>query len=60
MKRSPGRFFAANNIKMILAQILLNYDIQPFPSRPPNISLGDISVVPVKAKMMIRRRNVKA
>ncbi|KAJ7755767.1 cytochrome P450 [Mycena olivaceomarginata] len=56
----PGRFFAANNIKMILAQILLNYDIQPFPSRPPNISLGDISVVPVKAKMMIRRRNVKA
>ncbi|KAF8202595.1 cytochrome P450 [Mycena galopus ATCC 62051] len=56
----PGRFFAANNIKMILAQILLNYEIQPFPSRPPNISLGDISVVPVKAKMMIRRRNVKA
>ncbi|KAJ7042980.1 cytochrome P450 [Mycena alexandri] len=56
----PGRFFAANNIKMILAQILLNYDIQPFPSRPPNISLGDISVVPVKATMMIRRRNVKA
>ncbi|KAJ7859036.1 cytochrome P450 [Mycena olivaceomarginata] len=55
----PGRFFAANNIKMILAQILLNYDIQPFPSRPPNISLGDISVVPVEAKMMIRRRNVK-
>ncbi|KAJ6454267.1 cytochrome P450 [Mycena vitilis] len=55
----PGRFFAANNIKMILAQILLNYDIQPFPSRPPNISLGDISVVPVRAKMMIRRRNVK-
>ncbi|KAJ7730246.1 cytochrome P450 [Mycena maculata] len=55
----PGRFFAANNIKMILAQILLNYDIQAFPSRPPNISLGDISVVPVKAKMMIRRRGVK-
>ncbi|KAJ7454982.1 cytochrome P450 [Mycena galericulata] len=56
----PGRFFAANNIKMILAQLILNYDIQPYSSRPPNISLGDISVVPVKAKMMIRRRNVKA
>ncbi|KAJ6578775.1 cytochrome P450, partial [Mycena vulgaris] len=56
----PGRFFAANNIKMILAQMLLNYDIKQFPSRPPNISLGDISVVPVKAKMMIRRRIVKA
>ncbi|KIJ53880.1 hypothetical protein M422DRAFT_138634, partial [Sphaerobolus stellatus SS14] len=52
----PGRFFAANNINMILAQIPLNCEIQPFQSRPPNISIGDISVVPVKARMMIRRR----
>ncbi|KAF7297355.1 hypothetical protein MIND_00969000 [Mycena indigotica] len=55
----PGRFFAANNIKLILAHILLHYEIQPFAKREPNISLGDISVVPVHAKMMIRRR-VKA
>ncbi|KAF7321139.1 hypothetical protein HMN09_00202000 [Mycena chlorophos] len=55
----PGRFFAANNIKLILAHILLDYEIQPFDHREPNISLGDISVVPVHAKMMIRRR-VKA
>ena len=53
------RFFATNNIKLILAHLLLNYDVQPFPARPPNISLGDISVVPVKATMRIRRR-VKA
>lgn len=57
---SPGRFFAANNIKIILAHLLLNYDVQPFQSRPPNISLGDISVVPVKATMMVRRREIKA
>jgi cytochrome P450 len=25
----PGRFFAANEIKLILARILLNYDIRP-------------------------------
>ncbi|KAE9389808.1 cytochrome P450 [Gymnopus androsaceus JB14] len=56
----PGRFFAANNIKMILAHLLLNYDVQPFDSRPPNISIGDISVVPVKATMMVRRREIKA
>ncbi|KAF5366267.1 hypothetical protein D9758_005804 [Tetrapyrgos nigripes] len=56
----PGRFFAANNIKLILAHLLLNYEIQPFETRPPNMSIGDISVVPVKATMMIRKREVKA
>ncbi|CAK5271120.1 unnamed protein product [Mycena citricolor] len=56
----PGRFFAANNIKLILAHILLHYEIEPFAARPPNMSIGDISVVPVKATMRIRRRNVKA
>jgi len=55
----PGRFFAANNVKIILAHLLLNYDVQPFDTRPPNISIGDISVVPVKATMMVRRRDIK-
>lgn len=54
--RSPGRFFAANNVKMILAQVLLDYEIQPFGTRPPNIAIGDMSVVPVDATMMIRKR----
>ncbi|KAJ7880796.1 cytochrome P450 [Mycena olivaceomarginata] len=31
----PGRFFAANNVKMILAQMLLDYEIQPFGYAPP-------------------------
>ncbi|THU95307.1 cytochrome P450, partial [Dendrothele bispora CBS 962.96] len=56
----PGRFFAANNIKIILAHLLLNYEVQPFESRPPNMSIGDISVVPVKATMRIRKRDAKA
>ncbi|CAL1703350.1 unnamed protein product [Somion occarium] len=56
----PGRHFAVNNIKMILAQLLLNYDVKPFDTRPPNFSIGDLSVVPVKARMKIRRRQIKA
>ncbi|KAJ7648218.1 cytochrome P450 [Mycena polygramma] len=52
----PGRFFAANNVKMILVQLLLNYEIQPFATRPPNMAIGDMSVVPVDATMMIRKR----
>ncbi|KAJ7869028.1 cytochrome P450 [Mycena leptocephala] len=52
----PGRFFAANNVKMILVQLLLDYEIQPFGTRPPNMAIGDMSVVPVDAMMMIRKR----
>ncbi|KAJ7442451.1 cytochrome P450 [Mycena latifolia] len=55
----PGRFFAANNVKMILAHLLINYDIQPYIARPANLSMGDILVVPRAAEMLIRRR-VKA
>ncbi|KAJ7753620.1 cytochrome P450 [Mycena maculata] len=55
----PGRFFAANNVKMILAHILINYEIQPFTPRPSNVTFGDMSVVPTSAEMLIRRR-VKA
>ncbi|KAJ6585924.1 cytochrome P450 [Mycena capillaripes] len=56
----PGRFFAANNVKIILAQLLLDYEIQPFATRPPNVAIGDMSVVPVDATMMIRKRDLKA
>ncbi|KAJ7025237.1 cytochrome P450 [Mycena alexandri] len=56
----PGRFFAANNVKMILAQLLLDYEIRPFATRPPNVAIGDMSVVPVTATMMIRKRDLKA
>ncbi len=39
----PGRFFAANEIKLILANILLNYDIKMpngLTERYPNIIMG--------------------
>ncbi|KAF9075522.1 cytochrome P450 [Rhodocollybia butyracea] len=55
----PGRFFASNNIKMMLAHLLLNYEVQPWKVRPPNISIDVISVVPMQATMMIRRRVAK-
>jgi hypothetical protein len=57
---SPGRFFAINQLKLIMAHILLNYDIQPLPIRPDNIALGDVMIPPLKATMRIRRREVKA
>ncbi|KAJ7325872.1 cytochrome P450, partial [Mycena albidolilacea] len=49
----PGHFFAVNNVKMILAQPLLDYEIQPFAARPPNVAIGDMSVILIDPTMMI-------
>ncbi|KAK1226155.1 hypothetical protein PQX77_010865 [Marasmius sp. AFHP31] len=53
----PGRFFAANELKLIMANMLLNYEIQPMATRPVNEQLGDVKIPPRKQTMMIRRRS---
>jgi cytochrome P450 len=52
----PGRFFASNEIKMMLAYLLLNYDIEPLESRPRNVWIGMNRIPPMKATIRIRRR----
>ncbi|KAG7094626.1 hypothetical protein E1B28_005450 [Marasmius oreades] len=52
----PGRFFAANELKLIMVNILLNYEIQSMPTRPPNEALGDVKIPSRKRTMMIRKR----
>ncbi|KAJ8081512.1 hypothetical protein PM082_007357 [Marasmius tenuissimus] len=52
----PGRFFAANQLKLIMANLVLDYDVQPLPSRPVNTPLGDVMIPPIRATMKIRRR----
>jgi hypothetical protein len=44
---------------MILAQLLFDYEIEPFAARPPNVAIGHMSVVPVDATMVIRKRELK-
>ena len=65
---SPGRFFASMVVKMIMAELILNYDLS-WPEdvykeldsgdkngyRPPDLWLGGI-VPNQKAKMVLRRR----
>uniref|UniRef100_A0A0W0EXB6 Cytochrome p450 n=2 Tax=Moniliophthora roreri TaxID=221103 RepID=A0A0W0EXB6_MONRR len=55
----PGRHFAANELKLILAHLVMNYEIQPMATRPPNTPLGDVNIPPLKATMKIRRRGGK-
>lgn len=56
---SPGRFFAANELKALLTHVVMNYDVR-FPDgvqgRPANIVSGSNVVPNPTAKVMFRRR----
>lgn len=55
----PGRFFASYEIKMLLAEILIRYDIELLPGaeRPRDLAI-DIRVIP-DPMAAIRFRNRK-
>ena len=52
----PGRLFAASVLKLLLATLMLNYDIKPFDARPSNIEIGETLLPDTKVKVLIRRR----
>jgi cytochrome P450 len=56
----PGRFFAANELKIGLANLLLKYDLKPTDDFDPNfIELGfDLRVNP-NTRILVRRREAE-
>lgn len=62
---SPGRFFAANELKVLLGMLILDYDLRwADPSVPPGwmpkpLRLGMHCVPNPKAEILIRRRGEK-
>ena len=55
----PGRFFAASELKLILAYALFNYDIKVTPGRrPKNKWIGQNRIPPFEATIRIKRREV--
>lgn len=54
---SPGRFFASNLLKLLLAHIALEYDIEPIGVRPENPWLNNSIGPPIWSKLRIRRRD---
>jgi cytochrome P450 len=52
----PGRFFAANELKLLLAYVVLNYDIEPLAERPTGRWIGNAILPPMKATIKVRRR----
>ena len=59
---SPGRFFAANEIKTMMAYLLLNYDIKFAEEgrRPANILFGPANLPSTSAKVLLRKRRLGA
>jgi hypothetical protein len=53
---SPGRFFAANQLKLLLAQIVLNYEIERIEQRPENPWLNNTIGPPMWSTIRVRRR----
>jgi cytochrome P450 len=52
----PGRFFAANQLKIALAHIALHYEIEPIDERPVNKWLFGHIAPPLVEKLRVRRR----
>ena len=56
--KSPGRFFAVNEIKLMLAIFLLQYDVKLSDGiRPADVKIGP-SIAPSKtARVLLKRRD---
>jgi cytochrome P450 len=58
---SPGRFFAVNEIKLMLAYTLLNFDVKTKDGkRPPNVEFENLLLPNMKAELLYRRRTPPA
>ncbi|KAJ6459072.1 cytochrome P450 [Mycena sanguinolenta] len=52
----PGRFFAATELKAMLAHILITYDVKSDEGRPGEYSFGRVRALNPTTKILIRKR----
>jgi hypothetical protein len=58
MRCSPGRFYAAAVLKLVVATVLLNYDCELPPIRGERSFQWRSSVIPKRSiKLMVQRRD---
>lgn len=55
---SPGRFFAANQLKLTLAHIAMHYEIEPIEKRPANKWFVGSMAPPLGETLRVRRRKI--
>jgi hypothetical protein len=56
LNHSPGRFFVAHELKLILAYLVQNYEFKPLVERPKFVWFGSNMIPPVKTTIEVRRR----
>ncbi|EME80604.1 uncharacterized protein MYCFIDRAFT_141937 [Pseudocercospora fijiensis CIRAD86] len=56
----PGRFFASQEMKLMLAHIVMNYDVKLPGPRPKTYDFKHASVPDPRSQLMIRRREAPA
>lgn len=52
----PGRFFAVDLVKMILARVLVDYEVENLVERPDNFWIEYNVIPPPSAVLKLRRR----
>lgn len=52
----PGRFFAANELKLLLAYVALKYEIEPLERRPEHVAFGSTMTPDANVVIKVRRR----
>ncbi|KAL2816594.1 cytochrome P450 [Aspergillus cavernicola] len=55
-RQCPGRWIFAHIFKVLLAEMLLKYEIKPFATRPKIHRWGRFQLPPLTAKLTVRRR----
>lgn len=56
----PGRFFASQEMKLMLAHIVMNYDVKIDGPRPKNVEIKGAAFPSGKAKLLVRKRKIQA
>ncbi len=55
----PGRFFTSIQLKLLIAYLVLNYDVKPLARRPANTWIADYGIPPRNATLQVRRRKAQ-
>ncbi|KAI9723699.1 MAG: hypothetical protein M1812_000999 [Candelaria pacifica] len=56
----PGRFFTSAQLKLLVANMVLNYDVKLLATRPANTWIADYGIPPRKATLQVRRRKTQS
>ncbi|KAL4986490.1 cytochrome P450 [Aspergillus falconensis] len=55
-RQCPGRWIFSHIFKLLIAEMLLKYEIKPFPTRPKIHRWGRFQLPPLTTKLTVRRR----